>query len=249
MEKQLEGKVAIITGASERIGSAVAQRFAKEGALLILVAKDINKLNSVYDSIQELGGDAILAPVDLEDFDTIKDFAMSIENRFKSIDILILNAAVLGNLSPVQDYEYSTWNRIMNINFTANWYLIKCFDPLLKLSPAGRIIATTSEITQSLSNYPYWSPYASSKAALETMMKIYATETKHSKLCINMVYPSLIDSGIYVKAFPTKDTPESLLPESFTDKFVELSSSQCNVTGQVYQLPSTVEDKPITSYV
>ena len=75
---------------------------------------------------------------------------MSIENRFKNIDILILNAAVLGNLSPVQDYEYSTWNRIMNINFTANWYLIKCFDPLLKLSQAGRIVATTSEVIQSL---------------------------------------------------------------------------------------------------
>ena len=75
------------------------------------------------------------------------------------------------------------------------------------------------------------------------MIKIYATETKHSKLCINMVYPSLIDSGVYIKAFPTRDTPQSLLPENFTDKFVELSSNQCTVTGQIYQLPSAIENK------
>ena len=241
MEKQLEGKVAIITGASGSLGSAVAKRFAKEGACLILVAKNINKLNSVYDSIKESGGDAMLAAVDLQDFDTIKNFASSIENKFKHIDILVLNAAIVGDLNPIQDYEYNTWKRIMDINFTSNWHLIKYFDPLLKLSPAGRVVAVTSEVTQSLSRYPYWSPYASSKAALETMIQIYATETKHSKLCVNMVYPSLMDSNIYAQAFPTKEVAQSVLSEDFTDKFVELSSTQCNVTGQTYKLASEFE--------
>ena len=241
MEKQLEGKIAIITGASGSLGAAVAKRFAKEGACLILVAKNINKLNNVYDSIKESGGDAMLAPVDLQDFDTIKNFALSIENKFKYIDILVLNAAIVGDLNPIQDYEYNTWQRIMDINFISNWHLIKYFDPLLKLSPAGRVIAVTSEVTQSLSRYPYWGPYASSKAALETMLQVYSTETKHSKLCVNMVYPSLMDNNIYAQVFPTKEVAQSVLPEDFTDKFVELSSSQCNVTGQTYKLGPEVE--------
>ena len=236
MEKQLAGKVVIITGASGNVGSVIAKRFAKEGACLILVAKNINKLNAVYDSIKESGGDAMLASVDLQDCDTIKDFAMSISSKFKSIDILILNAAIVGDLSPTQDYEYDTWKRIMDINFIANWHLIKYFDPLLKLSSAGRIVAVTSEVTQSPSRYPYWSPYASSKSALETMLKIYATETKHSKLCVNMVYPPLMYNDIYAQSLPIKEITQSALPENFTDKFIELSSNQCNVTGQIYKL-------------
>ncbi|CEI85231.1 SDR family NAD(P)-dependent oxidoreductase [Ehrlichia minasensis] len=236
MEKQLAGKVAIITGASGNIGSAIAKRFAKEGACIILIAKNINKLNAIYDSIQESGGDAMLAAVDLQDFDTIKNFAMSIGTKFKSIDILVLNAAIVGDLSPLQDYEYDLCKRIMDINFIANWHLIKYCDPLLKLSPAGRVIAVTSEVTQSLSRYPYWGPYASSKSALETMLRIYATETKHSKLCVNIVYPPLMYNDIYTQAFPTKEIAQSVLPENFTDKFIELASTQCNVTGEIYKL-------------
>ncbi|KJV69098.1 SDR family NAD(P)-dependent oxidoreductase [Candidatus Neoehrlichia procyonis] len=220
----LQGRIAVITGASGNIGSIVTQRFAKEGANLILVGKDVDKLKALYNIIQEVGVEVMIAPIDLQSFDSIKDLALSIKTKFKFIDILVASASVSCSLSPVQEYDPVVLKEVMDVNFFANWYLIKYFDALLKSSLSGRAIFLTSEITHSLSSYPYCGLYASSKAALEAMIRVYAAETKHSKMCVNMICSRQSDSETYAYM------------ENLTDKFVDLASESCSVTGQLYKL-------------
>ncbi|MFP3032646.1 MAG: SDR family oxidoreductase, partial [Wolbachia sp.] len=128
---------------------------------------------------------------------------------------------------------------VMNTNFTANWYLLKNLDPMLKKSNAGRAIFMTSEVTLSPSSYPYWMPYAASKTALEIMVKIYASETKHTKLCVNAVYKEgPVGSE---QAFLGKDTSELVPPDKLTDKFVELASEDCSISGEILPLSKSFE--------
>ncbi|MCU7612572.1 SDR family NAD(P)-dependent oxidoreductase [Anaplasma capra] len=239
---RLQDKVALITGACGGIGSAVARRFAREGAIVVLVARDVRKLEALCSGIQESGGEAILAPIDIQDYESVKNLALSIETRFGHLDILVSVAAVLGNLGPVQEYELSAWKEVMNVNLFANWYLIRHFDALLKGSKAGRAVFVTSDAAGSLLNYSYFAPYAASKVALEAMVQVYATETKHSKLCVNTVYPCSVDSNIYSRIFSVHQQSQLPTPDSLTDKFVELSSEECCVTGQVYELTPNDEE-------
>ncbi len=236
MSGLLVDKVALITGASRGIGAAVAKRFAQEGAHVILISRNISELKQIDDQIKEFGGNATLVQLDLLEFINIKELAGSISTKFEAIDILVASAAMLGELCPLQDYDSEIWKSIVDTNFSANWYLIKNLDPLLKRAKAGRAIFITSDVGSSPTLYPYWGPYAASKAALEAMVKVYATETKHTTLCINMIQPGPINSGIYKQAFPGQDTSELPLPEELTDKFVELASENCNVTGEVFKL-------------
>lgn len=244
--KLLEGRVALITGASGTIGSAVAKRFINEGANVVLISRSIENLNALYDEIkecEELKENSItLIQLDLLDFENVKLLANHITNLKLSesgaLDIMVACAGILGELNPIQDYSLETFQNIMNTNFIANWHLLKNLDPILKQSESGRIIFVTSEMILSPSSYPYWGIYAASKAALEIMVKIYASETKHTKLCVNAVYPQgPINSGIYNQAFPGKEDISGLVsPDQLTDKFVELASANCNVSGEVFPL-------------
>ncbi len=243
MADRLRGKVALITGASGGIGAAVARRLAKEGARVVLVARNMGKLKTLCDEIQESGGEAILAPIDIQDYESVRSLALSVKSEFGCLDILISVAASLGGLGPVQEYEPAVWKEVMNVNLFANWYLIKHFDALLKSAPAGRAVFVTSEAARSLLNYSYFAPYAASKVALEAMVQVYAVETKHSKLCVNIVYPCSIDSNIYSQIFSAQKQSKLLAPDSVTDKFVELASEECCVTGQIYELTQNIEEE------
>ncbi|WP_339045734.1 SDR family NAD(P)-dependent oxidoreductase [Candidatus Mesenet endosymbiont of Agriotes lineatus] len=245
MSDLLSGKVALITGASKGIGAAVAKRFIQEGAHVILVSRNIEDLREVDDEIKKLVPDkkeefnTTLVQLDLLEFEKIKELAGAIDKQYQRLDILVASAGVLGELCPVQDYDPGTWESIIGTNFNANWYLIKNLDLLLKRAEAGRVIFVTSNTGQSPISYPYWSPYAASKAALEAMVKVYAAETKHTKLCINIVQPGTVNSGVYKQAFPGQDVSKLPSPEELTDKFVELASQNCKISGEVFQLQPT----------
>jgi NAD(P)-dependent dehydrogenase (short-subunit alcohol dehydrogenase family) len=247
---KLEGKVALITGASGEIGSAVAKRFVREGAHVILLSRSIENLNKLHNKIKECEefkeDSAALIQLDLLDFSNVELLANKIVKLKLSepgkLDILVSCAGILGELSPAQDYSIEQFQSIINTNFTANWHLLKSLDPVLKKSDAGRVIFVTSEVTLSPSSYPYWGAYASSKAALETMVKIYASETKHTKLCVNAVYPEgPVGSGIYKQAFPERDASELVSPDKLTDKFVELASQNCNISGEILPLSQFID--------
>ncbi len=228
---RLAGRYALITGASRGIGAAVAKRFAAEGAHVILTARTVGGLEETYDAIEQAGGTATAIPLDLRKFDQIDAMGAAIFERFGRLDILVGNAAVLETLGPVAQFDPKLWQRILDTNVTANYRLIRSFDRLLRASDAGRAIFVTSGAAKS--PYPYWGPYAVSKAALEMMVKTYALEIAKSNLRVNLLDPGVVRTKMRVQAFPGEN-PETLpAPEEITDRFVDLAEPACTLHGEV----------------
>lgn len=230
-EKRLAGRVALITGASRGIGAAVAKGFAAEGAHVILLARTQGALEALDDEIQSAGGKATLLPFDLSETKKIDGIAGAIATRFRRLDILVGNAAMLGNLSPVAMSDAKVFEETFRVNFFANYHLIRALDPLLRGSDAGRAIFVTSGAAHA--HDAFWSGYAASKAALEAMVATYAAETAYSPLKVNILDPGVVRTGMRHDAFPAED-PETLpAPETVVERFIELASPGCATTGAV----------------
>ncbi len=231
MSRPLDGRIALITGASRGIGAAVAERFAAEGADLILVARTVGGLEELDDRIQEHGGQATLVPLDVSDGTGIDRLGGAIAERHGRLDILIGNAADLGRLGPIAQFLPNEWEPVIDVNLTANWRLIRSFDPLLRLSDAGRAIFVTSTIARVPK--AYWGAYAVSKAALEMLVRTYAAEIVKTNVRANLLDPGAVATRMRAHAFPGED-PETLpTPMSVTDRFVELASPACELNGEV----------------
>jgi NAD(P)-dependent dehydrogenase (short-subunit alcohol dehydrogenase family) len=201
--KRLDGRLALITGASRGIGAALARRFAAEGAHVILVARTVGALEELDDEIRAGGGAATLVPLDLREFDKIDQMGAALYQRFGKLDVLVGNAGVLGLLSPMGHIAPKTWVEVIDTNLTANWRLIRSLDPLLRLSEAGRVIFTTCAAARE--TRPYWGAYAASKAALETMAKIYAGEVARTAIRVNLVDPGIVHTKLRAQGFPGED--------------------------------------------
>ena len=117
---QLDGKVALITGASRGIGAAVAERFAREGAHVVLAARTVGGLEEVDDKIRVASGCATLVPVDLRDFIKIDELAAALFDRYRRLDVLVANAAEFGVFSPLTHIDPATWAEVMDLNLAAN---------------------------------------------------------------------------------------------------------------------------------
>lgn len=231
MTKALEGRIALITGASRGIGRAVALRFAKEGAHVILVAKTVGALEEIDDEIQAMGGSATLVPMNLREFDKIDQMGQALFERFGKIDILVGNAGVLGDLTPMAHLKVKMWNEVMDVNVTANWRLIRSMEPLLKQSDAGRAIFLSSGTTKG--PRAFWAAYAVSKAALENMVQTWAMELGKTNIKANLIDPGATRTRMRSQAYPGEN-PETLKePDALTDLFVELSSPDCDKQGEV----------------
>ena len=231
MSKKLSGRITLITGAARGIGAAVAERFAFEGAHLILVSKSQSGLEALDDKIKSIGGNATLVPLDLVNGSNIDDMAAAISKRFGKIDILIGNAAILGQLSPMSHYTPEMWEEVFKVNLHANWRLIRDFEQLLRESDAGRALFVTSGIA----NIPraYWGPYSSSKAALEKMIKDWAMELQNTSVKVNIIDPGPINTHMRKQAYPGEDPKKNLDPKEITDLFLELTSSSCTKNGEL----------------
>jgi NAD(P)-dependent dehydrogenase (short-subunit alcohol dehydrogenase family) len=231
MAGKLEGCVALITGASRGIGRAVALEFASQGAHIIALARTTGALEELDDEIGERGGSATLVPLDLKDFDALDRLGAAVMERWKKLDILVANAGVLGDLTPVSHIRPKVWDELLNINLTANWRLIRSFDPLLRMAPAGRAIFVTSHAAAV--NRPYWGGYALTKAALEKMVLIYAEEVKNTALKVNLLDPGATRTGMRQKAMPGEDPETVKPPEALTSLFVDLANPDCTRHGEI----------------
>ena len=231
--RRLEGRIALVTGASRGIGAAVARRFAEEGAHLILVARTEGGLAEVDDHIRAIGGSATLVPADLADFDGIDRMGAAVFERFGRLDVLVGNAAVLGPLSPLGHQSPEAWKRILDINLTANWRLIRSFDRLLRASDAGRAVFVSSTVTQGV--WAYWGAYAVSKAALEMMVRVYAAEVASTNVRANLINPGPTRTDLRHDALPGEDASKLKNPESVTGRFVDLAEPACTMNGEVVQ--------------
>jgi NAD(P)-dependent dehydrogenase (short-subunit alcohol dehydrogenase family) len=230
--KRLDGRIALVTGASRGIGAAVAKRFAREGAHLILVARTQAGLEEVDDEVRKISGTpATLAPLDLTDFDAIDKLGAALFERFHKLDVLVGNAGLLGTLSPIGHIDPKTWDQVMAVNVTANWRLIRSLDPLLRASAAGRAVFVTSTVGREAR--PYWGAYAVSKCALEMMAMIYAAEVAKTNVRINLINPGPTRTGMRAEAFPGEDPATVKPPEALTDAFVELAEAACARNGEL----------------
>lgn len=234
-EKRLQGRIALVTGASRGIGRAVAKRFADEGAHLVLVSRTTAALEELDDEILEATGEnATLVPADLTDFDVIDHMGASLFDRFGRLDVLVGNAGMLTSLTPMAQVRPEDWERVIGLNLTANYRLIRSMDPLLRQSDAGRAIFVTSTVTQAI--HPYWGAYAVSKAGLETMVKTYASENMKTTVNANAINPGPTRTGLHTVAYPGED-PETLKPpEDVAGHFVDLAEASCQLNGEIIQV-------------
>ena len=223
MTARLKDRIALITGASRGIGAAVAKAYANAGAHVILVARTVGGLEEVDDEISVAGGSATLVPLDLTDFDGIDRMAVSIHERWGRLDVLVGNAASLGQLSPVGHIDPDVWERTLSLNLTANWRLIRAFDPLLRQSEAGRVIFVTTGATRSLP--PYWGIYSASKMALEGMALTYAREVEKTRLRVNLVNPGATRTEMRAEAFPGEDPATLKPPEHLAETMIRLAEA------------------------
>ena len=230
--RRLEGRSALITGASRGIGAAVARRFAAEGAQTILAARTVGGLEEVDDAIRAAGGAApTLVPLDLGEFDRIDALGAALHDRFGRLDVLVANAGLLGTLSPMAHIGPETWEAVMAVNVTANYRLIRSLDPLLRASPAGRAIFVTSGAARLVT--AYWGVYAVSKAALEMMVRTYAAEVARTALRVNLLNPGPVRTGMRAQAFPGEDPTTLPAPDEITEAFVALAEEACARHGEV----------------
>ncbi len=229
MSQRLKDRIALITGASRGIGAAIAKAYAGEGAHVILVARTTGALEEVDDEIRAQGGSATLVPMDLSDFGAIDDLGGQIFKRWGKLDILVGNAAILGDLSPVGHIRPDVWQRAYDLNVTANYRLIRSMDALLRQSDAGRAIFLSSGAGQSLP--PYWALYASTKAALDAIAQTYAKETQNTALRVNIVNPGPTRSEMRAAAFPGEDAEQLPPPEHVAETMIRLAEPGFTQTG------------------
>ena len=214
----LSGKIALVTGASRGIGAATAEALAAAGAHVLLVARTAKALEEVEERIHAAGGSATIAPLDLTQGDAIGKLASAVAERWEKLDILVLNAAMLGSLTPVQDIDPKEYSRVISLNLLANQALIASFDPLLKRSDRADVVALTSSVGDE--PRAFWGAYASSKAALENLLGAYADETAYlNRVRVHIVDPGATRTRMRALAFPGEE-PESLKPPEVVAKAI-----------------------------
>lgn len=210
-----------MTGASRGIGAATAEALAAAGAHVVLAARTADDLEQVEERIHAAGGSATIAPLDLTEGDSIARLAAAIGGRWEALDVLVLNAAMLGTLAPVQAIDGKELNRLLTLNLVAQQAMIAAFDPMLKKSGDARLIALTSSV--GARPRAYWGAYGASKAALETLVLSYAEEVRNtSAIRCAIVDPGATATVMRARAFPGEDPATVKPPAAVADAILEM---------------------------
>ncbi len=229
----LEGRIAVVTGASRGIGYAAALGLAEAGAHVVAVARTAGGLEELDDAIRAKGGAATLVPLDLKDYAGIDRLGGVIYERWGKLDILFGNAGVLGVVTPLGHLDPKVWDIAMAVNVTANWRLIRSFDPLLRQSDAGRALFVTSGATRSCR--PFWGIYSASKAALEALVRTYAGEMANTTVRANLLNPGPLRTHMRAQAMPGED-PETLkTPDAVVPEIVRMLSPDYTENGVLFE--------------
>jgi len=230
--KSLADRIALVTGASRGIGAAVALQLAQAGAHVVAAARTVGGLEELDDKIKAAGGSATLVPLDMKDSDGIARLAAALEERYGRLDVLVGNAGILRTPTPLGHIEPKDWDDVFAVNVTANWRLIRAFDPLLKLSDAGRAVFVTSGLAWMAR--PYFGTYAVSKAALNAMVRTYAAECASTNVRANLFSPGQTRTRMMATAFPGIDPMTLPTAEEVAKTLVPLCLPDCTENGRLY---------------
>jgi NAD(P)-dependent dehydrogenase (short-subunit alcohol dehydrogenase family) len=233
MPLPLASRIALVTGASRGIGYATARALARAGAHIVAVARTQGGLEELDDEIRKDGGAATLVPLNLTDYDGIARLGAALHERHGKLDILVGNAGVAGPSSPLGHIELKPWNDVMAINVTANFQLIRCMEPLLKQSDAGRAVFVTSAASHNATAYV--GPYAVSKAALETLARAWAQETASTPIRVNLFSPGPVRTRMRATVFPGEDPMTLDTPEQVAEFIVPMCSPDWSETGKMFE--------------
>jgi NAD(P)-dependent dehydrogenase (short-subunit alcohol dehydrogenase family) len=236
MALPLASRIALVTGASRGIGHATARALARLGAHVVAVARTQGGLEELDDAIRSDGGSATLVPLNLTDFEGIARLGAALHERHGKLDILVGNAGVAGPSSPLGHIELKPWNDVMAINVTANFQLVRCMEPLLRGSDAGRAVFITSGAANKA--LAYLGPYAASKSAVETLARVWANETASTPIRVNLFSPGPIRTRMRATVMPGEDPLTLDTPEQAAELIVPLCLPTWNETGKFYDYPT-----------
>jgi len=233
MSKPLADRIALVTGASRGIGAELALLLAQAGAHVVAVARTAGGLEELDDKIKAAGGSATLVPVDMKDADGIARLALALNERYGKLDVMVGNAGILGPLSPLDHVERKDFENSMAVNVTANWWLIRTMDALLKRSDAGRAVFITSGL--SWLGRAYTGPYAAAKAALNMLVQTYAAESANTSVKVNAFSPGPTRTRMYAGGWPGVDPNTLTPPEDVAKAIVPLCLPACSESGKVWE--------------
>jgi NAD(P)-dependent dehydrogenase (short-subunit alcohol dehydrogenase family) len=236
MTLPLTGRIALVTGASRGLGYATARALAKAGAHIIAVARTQAGLEELDDEIRNDGGSATLVPLSLTDFDGIARLGAALHERHGKLDIFIGNAGVAGPSSPLGHIDMKPWNDVLAINTSANFQLIRCMEPLLRKSDAGRAVFVTSAAASAAT--AYLGPYAASKAGLEVLARVWAHETASTPIRVNLFNPGPIRTRMRASVFPGEDPLTLDTPEQAAESILPMCLPSWSETGKLYDYPT-----------
>jgi NAD(P)-dependent dehydrogenase (short-subunit alcohol dehydrogenase family) len=231
MAPSLASSIALVTGASRGIGRATAIALAQAGAHVVAVARTVGALEEVDDTARAAGSSATLVPLDLRDYPGIYRLAAALNERYQRLDILVGNAAVGGQRSPLDHVDPQNWDEVLAINVTANWHLIRAMDSLLKRATAGRAVFLTSAAAQA---HAYTGAYPVSKAALDTLARVYAEETSATAVRVNLFDPGPTRTRMRALVMPGEDPKTLPAPEEIAEKILQLCLPGTSETGKLY---------------
>jgi NAD(P)-dependent dehydrogenase (short-subunit alcohol dehydrogenase family) len=232
-------RIALVTGASRGVGRALALGLARGGAHIVALARTQGALDALDDEIRGLGGAATLAPCDVADFDALDRLGATLYERFGRLDAFVGAAGVLGPLSPLAHVGPREWDKVLAVNATANWRLIRSLDPLLRASKGARVLFITSAAAHRAQMKAYWGPYAVSKAALEALARTYAAETANtSEIKVMLANPGPLRTRMRAQAMPGEDPMTLRTPEEFAEKALPLLGPEWRESGRLYDFPT-----------
>lgn len=232
MSASLAGRIVLVTGASRGIGAATALACAAQGAHLVLLARTRGGLEELDDRIQAAGGAATLVPMDLTQGDRIDALGASLFQRFGRLDGWVSCAADPGLLTPVSHLDPPVLGRVLAVNLIANQRLMRSLEPLLRAAPAGRAVLLTDGTGR---DSAFFSAYASSKRALEALVRAWAAELRRTPIRINLVDPGPTATRLRAHLFPGEDRARLAAPEAAAASVLPLLTADCIRHGELVQ--------------
>ena len=236
MTLSLANRIALVTGASRGIGRAIALELARQGAHVVAVARTQGALEELDDEIRALGQDTTLVPIDLKDFEALDRLGRVIFDRWGKLDILVANAAMLGPITPLAHIEPKEWDDVLAVNVTANYRLLRSMDMLLRASDAGRVVVMSSSSGHRADLAPYRTLYATTKAAMEAMVRSYAAETMRTPVRVTAITPGHVRTAMRAQLMPGEDPMTLQTPDDIAPAIALACQPAWKHTGMLYDL-------------